>query len=149
MDGFFYKFVSLESEMSGIELTAGEWITILTHVKKWVSNLLRAGEKRKQQSRQALRSVIRAVRETEIYVRHLKEGGEKSIDSERELSFRWTDLSFALEDLALDALAKRCRIKGQYWADPSRFDREFLDKAGTKLSEVERVARLALNQIKG
>ncbi|MCU7919228.1 MAG: hypothetical protein KZQ95_12855 [Candidatus Thiodiazotropha sp. (ex Epidulcina cf. delphinae)] len=135
--------------MNGIELTAGDWINLLTHVKKWVSNLLRAGQARKEQSRDALRSVIRAVRETEIYVRHLNEGGEKSIDTERQLSFRWTDLSFALEDLALDGLAKRCRIKGQYWADPSRFDREFLDKAGTKLSEVERVTLLALKQIKG
>lgn len=135
--------------MNGIELTAGDWINLLTHVKKWVSNLLRAGQARKEQSRDALRSVIRAVRETEIYVRHLNEGGEKSIDTERQLSFRWTDLSFALEDLALDGLAKRCRIKGQYWADPSRFDREFLDKSGTKLSEVERVTLLALKQIKG
>jgi hypothetical protein len=135
--------------MSGIELTAGDWIGLLTHVKKWVTNLLRAGQQRKEQSKDALRNVIRAVRETEIYVRHLNEGGKKSIDTERELSLRWTNLSFSLEDLKIETLAKRCRIKGQYWADPSRFDREFLDKAGTKLSEVEKVALLALKQIKG
>jgi len=123
--------------MTGIELTTGDWIELLTHIKRWVSNLLRAGEQRKTQSKEALRSVIRAVRETEIYVRHLREGGTKSINTERELAVRWTDLSFALEDLELESLAKRCRIKGQEWADPSRFDKEFLDKAGTKLSEVE------------
>lgn len=134
--------------MTGIELTVGDWLDLLAHVKKWVTNLLRAGPKRKGESKEALRSVVRAVRETEIYVRHLSEGGQKSIDTERELSFRWTDLSFALEDLKLESLAKRCRIKGQYWADPSRFDRDFLDKAGTKLSDVERVALLALKHIK-
>ena len=135
--------------MTGIELTARDWIGLLTHLKRWVSNLLRAGEKRKTQSKEALRSVIRAVRETEVYVRHLREGGAKSITTERELAIRWTDLSFALEDLELESLAKRCRIKGQEWADPSRFDKEFLDKAGTKLSEVEKVALLALKNIKG
>ena len=135
--------------MTGIELTTGDWIELLTHIKRWVSNLLRAGEQRKTQSKEALRSVIRAVRDTEIYVRHLHEGGTKSIITERELAVRWTDLSFALEDLELESLAKRCRIKGQEWADPSRFDKEFLDKAGTKLSEVEKVALLALKNIKG
>ena len=40
-----------------------------------------------------------------------------------------------------------CRIKGKYWADPSRFDLGFLEKAGTRLSEVEKIAQLALKQI--
>ena len=133
--------------MTGLELTIGDWLELLTHLKKWVSNLLRAGPKRKAESKEALRNVIRAVRKTETYVRHLREGGTKSINTEEELSVLWTDLSFSLDDLNLKVLAKRCRIKGQYWADPSRFDQEFLDKAGTRLSDIERIARLALQEI--
>ena len=135
--------------MPGIELTAVEWLGLLTHVKRWVSNLLRARKGRKAESKKALRSVIRAVRETEIYIRQLKEGGKKSIKTEKELSLLWTDLSFMLKDLKLEKLAKRCQIKGKYWADPSRYDSDFLNRAGTKLPEVERVALLALKEING
>jgi len=135
--------------MPGIELTAVEWLGLLTHVKRWVSNLLRARKGRKAESKKALRSVIRAVRETEIYIRQLKEGGKKSIKTEKELSLLWTDLSFMLKDLKLEKLAKRCQIKGKYWADPSRYDSDFLNKAGTKLPEVESVALLALKEING
>jgi len=133
--------------MSAIELSVSDWLGLLSHVKKWLANLLRAGPKRKADSKQALRNVVRAVRRTEVYVRHLRENGQKAIDTEEELSSLWTELSFSLEDLGLGVLAKRCRIKGQYWADPSRFDQEFLDKAGVKLSEIEKIARLTLNQL--
>lgn len=128
-------------------MTAVEWLDLLTHVKQWVSNLLRARTKRKAESKKALRSVLLAVRETEIYVRKLKEGGKKSIKAEEKLSMRWTNLSFLLEDLKLEKLAKRCEIKGRYWANPSRYDSDFLNKAGTRLPEVERVAVLALAEI--
>ena len=131
------------------EMTAIEWLNLITHVKRWVSNLLRARTKRKAESKEALRSVIRAVRETEIYIRKLNEGGKKSIKSEKELSLLWTNLSFLLRDLKLEKLAERCEIKGKYWADPSRYDSDFLNKAGTKLPEVERVALLALAEIDG
>ena len=123
--------------MTGIELSASDFLSLLTHVKQWVGNLLRASKDRKKESKEALRSVIRAVRETEVYIRHLKEGGEKSIKTEKELSLLWTNLSFSLEDLKLDKLSRRCSIKGKYWADPSKFDKELLNKAGTRLSDIE------------
>jgi hypothetical protein len=133
--------------VTGIALTASDLLGLLTHVKQWVSNLLRASRERKAESKEALRSVVRAVRETEIYIRHLNDGGKSSIDIEKTLSLRWTNLSFRLEDIKLEKLAKRCRIKGKYWADPSKFDREFLDKAGTRLSNIEEVALKALKEI--
>ena len=76
--------------MPVVELGVSEWLTIITHVKKWVTNLLRAKSERKKQSKEALRAVIRAVRETTIYLRDLREGGQKSIKKERELSLLWT-----------------------------------------------------------
>jgi hypothetical protein len=133
--------------MPATELTVTEWINLLSHLKKWLANLRRAKQQRKNESREALRSVITAIRETEVYVRQLRESGKKSLKTERKLSLRWTNLSFRLEDLGLSGLAKRCQIKGKYWADQSRFTRDFLDKAGTRLSDVERLALLTLKQI--
>jgi len=125
--------------MSGLELTASDLISVLTHVKRWVSNLRRAGKERKAESRKALRSVILAVRETEIYVRHIKDGGRKSIKTERELSLRWTTLSFDLEDIGLNKLSGRCRVTGKFWADPSKFDKSFLSELAERLTQIEQL----------
>lgn len=123
--------------ITGLEITAADLISLLTHVKRWISNLSRAGKDRKAESRKALRSVILAVRETEIYIRHIKDGGGKSIKTERELSLRWTELSFELEDIGLNKLANRCRVTGKYWADPKKFSTSFLDSLADKLNQIE------------
>lgn len=134
--------------MPVVELGVNEWLTIITHVKKWVTNLLRAKSERKKQSKEALRAVIRAVRETTIYLRNLREGGQKSIDRERELSLLWTELSFKLEDLGLKKLANRCSLKGRYWADPTAFNKNFLNQADIRLTDIEQLAYASLKEFK-
>lgn len=129
--------------MSGLEMSASELIGVLTHVKRWISNLRRAGKKRKAESRKALRSVILAVRETQVYIRHLKDDGRKSIKIERTLSLRWTELSFALEDIGLHKLASRCRVTGKYWANPDGIDHAFLLELADKLNEIELLSVVA------
>lgn len=129
------------------ELSAKELLSIITHVKQWVGNLRRAKQQRKQESKKALRAVISVVRETTVYLRSLKEGGEKSIDKEERLSLKWTQLGFELEDLGLDKLASRCGIKGRYWADPSDFDQDFLARAGMRLSDIETLAQKSLAEL--
>lgn len=129
--------------MTGIELTAADLISLLTHVKRWISNLRRAGKERKAESRKALRSVILTIRETEVYIRHIKDGGRKSIKTERALALRWTELSFELEDIKLARLANRCRVTGKYWADPSKFDARFLDQLADKLHALEQLSVIA------
>lgn len=134
--------------MPVVELGVNEWLTIITHVKKWVTNLIRAKSERKKQSKEALRAVIRAVRETTIYLRNLREGGQKSIDRERELSLLWTELSFRLEDLGLKKLANRCSLKGRYWADPAAFNKTFLNRIEIRLSDIEQLAYASLKEFK-
>jgi len=131
--------------MPVIAISAGEWLAIITHAKKWVRNLLRARSERKRASRAALRSVIRAVRETMLYMRSLREGGAQKIAAERKLSLLWTDLAFALEDLGLDKLAERCSLRGRYWADPALFDADFFDQAGHRLADIEALALESLH----
>ena len=133
--------------MSGIELTTGEWLTLLTHIKKWLSNLRRAKQPRKLASKAALQDVIKAVRKSTIYDRHLREGGDKSMQKETDLVILWTDLSFKLKDLGLDKLAKRCHIKGVYEADQTSLDKDFVDKAGVRLADIEHLAKLSLKEL--
>jgi hypothetical protein len=133
--------------MSLAELSAKELLSIITHVKQWVGNLRRAKQQRKQESKQALRAVISAVRETTVYLRSLKQGGNKSIDKEERLSLKWTQLAFALEDLGLHKLAGRCSMKGRYWANPADFDTDFLEQAGMRLSDIETLAQTSLAEL--
>jgi hypothetical protein len=59
----------------------------------------------------------------------------------------WTELGFRLEDLDLLKLAKRCDIKGKYWADPVHYDSEFLNKADVGLERMEQLARQMVPEI--
>ena len=95
---------------------------------------------------QALRKVVLAVRETQLYLRRVSEKRRNSLRREERLALLWTNLSLELQDLGLAKLAKRCRITGQYWADPGQFTPEFLESAGTRLPEIEKAAQLLLKQ---
>ena len=52
-----------------------------------------------------------------------------------------------LQDLEIDKLAKRCIIKGAHWADPSRLDKEYLEKADIGLERMEQLANEILIEI--
>jgi len=129
--------------LTGIELKAADLVSLLTHIGRWIGNLRRASKERKAESRQALRSVILAIRETEVYIRHTKDGGRKSIKKERDLALRWTELSFELQDIGLAKLSNRCRVTGKFFADPSKFDKRFLQDLADKLTQLEKLCVIA------
>ncbi|WP_317931791.1 hypothetical protein [Halioxenophilus sp. WMMB6] len=120
---------------------------LIRHLKQWLINLTRANSARKQQSITALRSVIIAARSTAAYVRALNDTGRQSHSTEATLSEQWTRLGFELSDLGLEKLAKRCEIKGRYWADPAQFDDDFLAKADVSLQRMEQLARQLVAEI--
>lgn len=117
------------------------------HLATWLRNLSRAKAARKQESLRALNKVIAALRMTQAYTRGLSQG-ERNHSTEAEIALRWTELAFELEQLGLMALAKKCDIKGRYWADPTQFEPGFLDQARTDLASVETQARALQARIK-
>ena len=120
---------------------------LVKHLKQWLVNLRKAGKARKAESIDALRAVIVAARQTSAYVRRLNEIGQQDHAEEANLTAMWTELSFKLADLKLSKLAKRCDIKGRYWANPAQFDAEFLEKADVGLERMERLARQMVAEI--
>ena len=120
---------------------------LFKHSKQWLTNLQRASTERKTQSIEALRGVVLAARYTQTYIRQLKETENQDHGEEASLSTVWTELGFKLADLGLPALAKRCDIKGRYWADSSQFDETFLNKADISLERMEQLARLTIGEI--
>ena len=113
---------------------------LFRHGLQWLGNLRRARHGRIEESVQALRKVITAARETAVYLRQLKATGRPDHQVERHLTRLWTELGFALQDLGIHKLAKRCQITGARWADPARFDEAFLDKADVSLEKMEQLA---------
>lgn len=138
--------------MTGYELSPSDWLSIIKRVKQWLSNLDRAKQERKQQSKKALRAVLLAARKTECYVTDLNDDKLQSRQKEEEISYLWASLEFELYDLGLTKLAKVCQIKGKYWATrksngESAFTDDFLNKAGTRLMDVERLANTTLRTL--
>jgi len=121
---------------------------LIKHTSRWVSNLKRAKDDRKQASVDALRKVILASQKTAIYLRQINETGQKSHEKEAELAQLWTELSFALDDLKVHKLAKRCLINGKKWAHPESMDKAFLSKADASLARVEQLANQLLASLK-
>ncbi len=120
---------------------------LVKHAGSWLGNLKRAKNARKQESIDALRKVVIAARKTSVYMRQLQEAGKRSHETEAELAVLWTELGFALQDLGVTKLAKRCCIKGKQWADPSQFDKDFLEKADVGLEKMEQLANEVLLEI--
>jgi hypothetical protein len=125
--------------MPAVEIGVGEVLAIITHIKKWIANLVRAKAKRKRESKEALKAVIMAIRETQIYLRVLKKRGKrgKSEETEKDLALKWTKLSLKVKELKLEKLTKRCEEIGKYWADPALLEKDFNEKIDNRLKELE------------
>lgn len=121
--------------------------SLLANLGRYLANLARAGPKRREESRAALQGVIRATRQTRVYVRELATRGSRNFEKEERLSDSWTTLSFELRKLGVAALAKRCDIAGSYWADPERFTEDFLKKARVRLEDLELEAKTLLKKL--
>lgn len=117
---------------------------LFKHLRSWLSNLSRAGQARRKASVTALRNVIIAARETQVYMRQLEETQTPHHASESRLATLWTQLGFELSDLGLNKLAKRCHITGKNWADPAFYDEDFLQKADVSLEQMEKLAQQIL-----
>lgn len=120
---------------------------LFANLARYLANLARAGATRREESRKALEGVIRATRRTRVYARELGASGKRDFGKEERLSATWTDLSFELRKLGVDALAKRCDIAGGYWSDPEKFADDFLDKARARLQDLELEARTLLARL--
>jgi hypothetical protein len=121
---------------------------IFKHVRSWLANLHRAGQDRQQQSIRALRDVITAARETAVYIRQMKDTGQRDHGIEARLSVLWTELGFSLQDLGISKLAKRCQINGKHWSNPEHYDEDFLARADVSLERMENLANQILRQLK-
>jgi len=120
---------------------------LFRHLRQWLGNLSRARQQRKRESTEALRAVVVAARHTQAYLRQLHDTGKQQHATEAHLAGLWTELGFRLGDLGLAKLAKRCDIRGRYWANPDTLDEDFLERADIGLERMEQMALQLLAEI--
>ena len=83
----------------------------------------------------AVEAILRAINETKLYLSALVRGSRRDMDREGDLSRYWTDVAAKLRGIDED-LAQRCRLKGEYWTDPDKWDKHQLEKARILLTQV-------------
>jgi hypothetical protein len=120
---------------------------LFKHLSQWLGNLSRAKQQRQRESIEALRAVVVAARHTQAYLRQLDDTGRQDHATEADLATLWTELGFRLGDLGLAKLAKRCDIRGRYWANPDTLDKDFLKRADIGLERMEQMALQLLAEI--
>lgn len=120
---------------------------LFKHLSQWLGNLSRAKQQRQRESIEALRAVVVAARHTQAYLRQLDDSGNHDHATEAKLASLWTELGFRLIDLGLTKLAKRCDIRGRYWANPDNLDADFLQRADIGLERMEQIARQLLAEV--
>lgn len=127
-------------------LPASTAIALGRFLVQWMRGLGRASGERKTECLAAIDAVIVATRRTQAYSRTRDDGGLDP-KTEESLAILWTKLGLKLEKLKVKKLAKRCDIKGKYWADPKQFSSEWLAQADVGLEAVGKLARQLKAQI--
>ncbi len=138
--------MSIEEQLMEPTLPAATVIALAKFLGQWLYGLKKASDARKTECLEAIDLVIIATRKTQAYSR-AKDEGKANPRTEEELAMLWADLGIQLEQLKVRKLAKRCDIKGKYWANPKQFSTEWLAQADIGLEAVDRLARQMKAQI--
>lgn len=121
--------------------------TLANYLIQWLQGLLRASKQRKIDCLTAIDGVISGIRQTQAYCR-ARDEGKANPQTEANLAAMWTQLGFELDALGIKRLAKRCDVKGRYWASPKQFSEEWWDLADIELDSVDQLARRLKAEIK-
>ena len=112
----------------------------------WFGLLRKEKLERGERERRAIKALYVALNETVLYFRRLdrpylarskkeKAEFERSVQTEEALSRLWIEASVELRGVNSD-LAKRCYLKGIYWADRDGWSDDDVRRANIKLKRV-------------
>lgn len=116
-----------------IELT--QLVSVFQHIISWLKLANDEKQKDREDYKKALLSVYLAANETKLYVATLKRRKKADIKRQAELSRLWTQAAVEIRELDA-ALAQKCLLRGDYWADPTEWTQEELESARISLKEI-------------
>jgi len=95
--------------------------------------------------RRALSRILRALNQTKAYIADQVSGAPQDRKREEELSMAWTRASGELWGID-DDLARRCELKGEYWANPASWEPADVERARIGIDQVSEEARSLLQR---
>jgi hypothetical protein len=116
-------------------IEAGALLALLADLRKWIQQARARKQLRDERGQRAVEAILRAVNETTVYIAAQARGDRVSRNREAELSRNWTSAAAALHGID-DDLARRCEMKGAFWANPESWSQDDLTKARILLKQV-------------
>jgi len=116
-------------------IEVGQLINLFGHVIGWLKTARDVKASDKEEYKKALLTLYLAANETRIYIATLKRRKRPDRDREARLSRLWSEAAVELREIDPD-LAKRCLLKGEYWADPTRWTDQQIADARISLKEL-------------
>lgn len=116
-------------------IEAATLLSLVSLAHSWLAKQSAERARRDAEYRTALDRLGTAVNATEFYLHRRREGSPRSEDKESDLSALWDSAGRALRHIN-PTLARRCRIKGKYWADPAKWTSTQIDELDIRLKSV-------------
>jgi hypothetical protein len=92
---------------------------------------------------EALVAICQAVDETRLHLAALRDSGSGEHRPARELATLWQSAAMKIRPIDLD-LARRLRLKAEYWTDPSHMTDEQVEQARIRLTDIAARARVMI-----
>jgi len=112
---------------------------LLPPLKEWLTDSKNRRRLHDERGQRAVHAILRAVNETKLYLAAQVRTGNSDQKRKDDLSRYWTEAASALHGLN-DDLARRCRLKGAFWAEPQKWSEKDLGDARILLRQVAKDA---------
>lgn len=96
------------------------WNSLINTLKA----LERTSREQSKQASEAIKSLTKAIHETEIYFSSRVRGAERDFEHEQRLSRYWSDSAEPLRIIGACEFSDLCALKAKYWLFPERYSRE-------------------------
>lgn len=110
-------------------------VAVFQHIITWLKLATDEKKRSNEDYKKALLSVYFAANETKTYMATVKRRKKPDARREAELSRMWTQAAVEIRELDAE-LAKKCLLRGDYWADPTAWTQDELDQAKISLKEI-------------
>ena len=117
-------------------------ITLLKEFRDWVLGVDKARLEHNKEQKSALRALYIALSETKGY---FADGDtiDRDRNREKQISKLWFEAASELRSIDL-SLAERYFLKGDYWADPTKWNQAEEDEINISIEEMTRLSRRLL-----
>jgi hypothetical protein len=111
-------------------------LSLAGSLKEFIESIGKFGLEKKERYKGALKAVLTAVHETNLYLSGMKSKRRHNLKQESRLAGLWTDAAVSLLDFDKE-LALKCEITSNNWSDPREWSYREINQAKHALKDIE------------